>query len=257
MKIQLSKKTSNGTVYLTSLLLGFSAFLLLPSIALIPVLLLGMNSNEEVLSIVNNYLNTGVITNEFYYLNVVADFIGKSALMVLLFVIFKNSFKYDLKEFGEKWKTYLPLIAISAVAMYFGNILVNLIYMLFGETGVSDNQELINGCLTGDIRYFMVIETILVAPIVEEMIFRKFMIGTFEEKFGWKPMVAVVISTIVFSLIHVIGGDAANYLYIFQYIPLAFVISYSYYKSDYNIFVPIIIHFINNALAVIMFYVTL
>jgi len=101
----------------------------------------------------------------------------------------------------------------------------------------------------------MMISVILFAPFVEEVLFRKLLFGTLEEKFKLKPIVAIIASTLVFSLIHVSSGD--NIIYIFQYLPLAFVITYSYYKSERNIFVPMGIHFLNNLISVLVVYFVL
>ena len=137
--------------------------------------------------------------------------------------------------------------------MYVLNIVVAIVYESFGLTGESANEELINSILLSNAALPMIISVVLLAPIAEELLFRKILFGVSEKTFKLKPIFSIIISTLIFSFIHV--TDLASLVYIFQYIPLAAVMCalYSYFKN--NIYASILLHMANNTFAVIATYI--
>lgn len=255
--MNLSKKLPNSSSYIIALLISLGLFFIMPSLVLVPMVLSSTIVSNDVLNIILDFTNTGVITDEFYTLNIIADTIGKGLLIIIAIILLRRMFVYDLKDFALNYKRYLKLILISSIVMYIATVFVNSIYMFFGIEDSGENQELIETMLLGDGKYYMIVSTILIAPIIEELIFRKLMIGTLEETFRLKKMVAILIATFIFAFIHVMGGGIQNYIFIFQYLPLAFIMTYAYCKANNNIFVSITIHFINNALSIVLFYIGL
>ena len=96
----------------------------------------------------------------------------------------------------------------------------------------------------------MVIAVVLIAPFVEEVIFRKLLMGTCEETFHFSPVIGIIVSSLVFSFIHV--SDLESLKFIFQYLALAVPICVAYHISGNNIYVTTFLHIINNALSVII-----
>lgn len=80
----------------------------------------------------------------------------------------------------------------------------------------------------------------LVAPIVEEIIFRGFIFAGLRDSYGWKK--AALISSILFSLIHM---QPAAILPIFL---LGFIFAYLYHRYD-SIWPAILMHVSTNAIA--------
>ncbi|GJQ61608.1 MAG: hypothetical protein SCALA702_06610 [Melioribacteraceae bacterium] len=81
--------------------------------------------------------------------------------------------------------------------------------------------------------------------ICEEVLFRGFIQKSFE--FRMKPLWAAVITSIFFGMYHF------NPFGLFALILLSFYIGFSAYKSD-SIFIPMILHFLNNFITVSVFY---
>lgn len=172
-------------------------------------------------------------------------------LVALAIYFFKDDLKNDfinLKENFVKHRTTVLLGIFGCLAL---TGVVSQIYMWLGIEGDSANQEIINEVLLGPGWWPMVISVVLIAPFIEEMLFRKIFCGVCEHTCRFKPIVTILASTILFALIHV--ADLENLKFIFQYIPLAFVITFSYHYSK-NIYVPIAIHLLNNLLSVVMLY---
>jgi membrane protease YdiL (CAAX protease family) len=83
--------------------------------------------------------------------------------------------------------------------------------------------------------------------LFEELFFRGVM-QTLFEKWWQRPMLAILVTSIIFSLIHF-----SVYHFITRII-LGFVLGYMFYKTK-NIWVNTIAHFLNNAIAVTQMYV--
>jgi membrane protease YdiL (CAAX protease family) len=90
-----------------------------------------------------------------------------------------------------------------------------------------------------------VLSTTLLAPFVEEMIFRKFLIGFFEKTLKIPLIVSAILSAIIFGLAHDFS------VFLLAYLPLALAISLSYAFSNRNVWIPIGVHFLNNLIAAI------
>jgi CAAX protease family protein len=94
--------------------------------------------------------------------------------------------------------------------------------------------------------YIIVIFTVSVTPaICEEFFFRGFVQKSFE--FKQKPFAAILLTSFFFGLYHF------NPYGLLPLIVLGMYLGYSVYKSN-SIVVPIILHFINNFIAIIAFF---
>lgn len=98
----------------------------------------------------------------------------------------------------------------------------------------------------------MSIGTILLAPVAEEVLYRGVVFGSLHKH---NPILAYVISTIVFSLIHIVG-----YIHLYEplallcsflaYVPAGLSLAWAYTKSG-NIIAPILIHIAVNQLGIL------
>lgn len=106
--------------------------------------------------------------------------------------------------------------------------------------------------LTGSDPLFMILGTVLLAPIAEELLHRGLVFGSLYPKY---PKAAYGVSALLFAAIHVmsyIGIYPAGYLVLalVQYLPAGLIFAWSYQRSG-SIFTPILIHMINNALVML------
>ena len=196
-------------------------------------------------------------------------------------------FKHDILKFRGNIKRNLLIIFISFIVMiistYIVSILINFTLIIGNNLGIigdkyidpnatSENQQLIISMMTDSFAsaVFTIIPTVIMAPILEEIIFRKAIFGL-SNKF---PILRVIIAAIIFASIHIVSGIINNSLYImlgeekidsiivemiyfFSYFSGALILCFAYYISDYNIIVTIIIHFLNNLLSTIEIYLLL
>ncbi|ASK61224.1 CPBP family intramembrane metalloprotease [Virgibacillus phasianinus] len=139
----------------------------------------------------------------------------------------------------------MVLWAIAGVFMaYIGQYIAAIIEVeLLGiEQGSANTQMIMD--ITRAAPIFMIIPA-LVAPIVEEIIFRKIIFGTFYKKMNF--FLAALLSALVFGIIH---GEPEHILI---YSSMGFVFAYVYVKTK-RIIVPIIVHMTLNSISVIVQY---
>ena len=93
---------------------------------------------------------------------------------------------------------------------------------------------------------FVIFVVAVIPAVCEETLFRGFVQKSFEQKF--KPYFSIFITSLFFGLYHF------NPYGLVALIALGFYFGYTAYVSD-SIFIPMILHFINNFLAVLVFMV--
>lgn len=131
---------------------------------------------------------------------------------------------------------FLSLFLISQVAMIVGSIigetLNGFIGVFKGESVTNQTDELISVMPT----WLIFAVVVIIAPIIEELIFRKFMIDRFS-RYG--DSIAITVSAISFGLFH------GNFYQFFYAAMLGFILGYMYSKTR-NVIYPILLHMIIN-----------
>ena len=100
----------------------------------------------------------------------------------------------------------------------------------------------------------MFVVSVLLAPIVEEILFRGVIFGTIRTK---SRIAAYVVSALIFSVYHLWQYFAVGYdigvlvLYMFQYLPGSIMLAKTYEDSG-NLWAPILMHMIINYLALLV-----
>ena len=178
------------------------------------------------------------------------QFLSYVPMLILIIYFLREEFAEDFIKFKKDIKKNLFLVLIGIGAMYLSAIIVTNIYSILGITGDSANENTINLMLDSKGVVLMVFAVVILAPICEEVIFRKLLFGTCEVTCKFPPVVAIIASSLVFSFIHV--SDLESLKFIFQYLALALPICIIYHKSNNNIYVTILMHIINNAISVII-----
>ena len=132
------------------------------------------------------------------------------------------------------------------------NILLALLYPFLQEDPTNLNQEAVNSFLNNYTGY-MLLDVILLAPIVEELLFRGTIFGPLCRR---SPLWAYIVSIAAFATLHVVGSIGVQHwtviLFSFlQYLPGGFVLCWSYQRSQ-SIWAPIALHGIMNLYSSIM-----
>lgn len=108
----------------------------------------------------------------------------------------------------------------------------------------SENQQVIETTLLA-YPFLMAITTVLLAPLIEEIIFRLVLM----EKTLFHPWINILFSSFLFALIHVV--QAGDFIFIIPYMAMGIPLGYSYYKTR-NICYPIGIHILQNLFSTLM-----
>ena len=161
--------------------------------------------------------------------------------VLIFFLIF-----YYRKYLKEKWfdfiKNFKEYFKIGFKDWFTGFIIMyvaNLIIMnLLGNIG--QNEETVQE-LIGQTPFIAFLLTTILAPFIEEMLFRKLLQDCFNNK-----ILFMIISGFLFGLVHVLGAENyLEYLLIISYGALGFMFSHTLNKTD-NIYVTIMLHMFHN-----------
>lgn len=147
----------------------------------------------------------------------------------------------DLKK-----RRFIRDIAIGYVV----RVVLTMLLALVVPLQQTDNQANIESLLNSTSIVLMLILTCVVAPIVEELVFREAIIGAFKDKMN--PWILTAISIFFFVLLHSISNSggidwSAALMYVPLTIPLVGI--YHYYKD--NVAASMLMHFVSNSVAMI------
>ena len=209
---------------LTFMLFYFSSYL-----QIIPIMLFNID--------VNNYTaNNLAIANTF------VDVILVLVLIILYFKELKTEFKIFKKNIKLNMDTAFKYWFVGLMIMCISNIIIGLIANL----NTSSNEEAVQ-TLVSSTPYLMLFTAGILAPIAEELTFRKGVSKLFKNK--W---VYAFSSGLIFGLLHVIGSsNILEYLYIIPYGSLGFFFALTYYDTK-SIYPSIIMHAIHNSALILL-----
>ncbi len=208
-----------------------------------------------------SYINTDYhdVVLLIFDVNSITNFITYFVALVLLIIFLKEDLVTDFNIIREtqnnKVFTYLKKVLIWFFVFYGLTIVSNIIISTlenYYNLSNSENQKIIEMLLTYS-PLPMIIATTILGPIVEELIFRKTIFGLIENKIN-----ALIVSSFVFALIHMISSLSAGYNMIelivltLPYLSAGFILGYIYIKTNLNIYYVTAIHMLTNIISVIL-----
>lgn len=151
----------------------------------------------------------------------------------------------DLKEESKNHPiSFGKIVGWSIIGVFLAwisqAIAVSIEIELFGVEPSSDNTAFIVDLTRENILFFLI--PALIAPIVEELLFRKVLFGSFYKKMNF--FFAALLSSVIFSVLHM---DFEHFLI---YATMGFVFAFLYVQTK-RIIVPIIVHMTINTIAVL------
>lgn len=189
-----------------------------------------------------------IIYNTLKISETLSLFIGNMTYVIILVSVFHNMFKEKIidykNNFSDHFGNSLKYWGIGLAIMFISNIILS--YIVFpGE--IAANEELNREYITGS-PIIGFISAVLIAPFVEEMIFR-FGIRKITGTSKYFPL----ITAIAFGLPHALTGmntsltisNLLQLLYVIPYGALGYAFGYIYNKTD-NIFCSMTSHFLHN-----------
>lgn len=171
-------------------------------------------------------------------------------ILAIILFLFKDLLKKDIKNMKQNYKYYFK----DGLKYYFYGlgIMISSNFILLYLTGnIAGNEQTVRDILQQHPIY-MFISAVLIAPLMEELLFRGAIRKIFKEK--W---IFILISGFFFGFLHVMGTmdetatnleNFYNFLYIIPYSSFGLVFAYMYEKYD-NILVSTGFHFMHNFVA--------
>ena len=151
--------------------------------------------------------------------NLISLIIGICDVLIIFIClkISKKIFPGKNKEFNEsKSKFLLKKSMVSCICMILGFVLVKsvIISNWILDLHIVPSKNIFNTYMQNAtiINTIVIsIQVIIIGPIIEELIFRKILLGKLLEKFSNRPIKAIVYSALIFGIIHlnIIQGVAA------------------------------------------------
>ena len=167
-------------------------------------------------------------------------------LLILLITIFRKDLNKEFKIFKKNILKNLDIgftyWIIGLSIMLASNIIINFIF----RVGGAQNEKLVQEMISKS-PILMLLVAGIIAPIIEELIFRKSFKNAFTNKYLF-----IILSGLVFGLLHVISGNSLlQLLYIIPYSSLGIAFAISYCKTE-TVFTPISMHIIHNTLLIMI-----
>ena len=172
-------------------------------------------------------------------------FIYVPMMVVLVTIMFKELKRDALKVKEKPLFTILFMVIGSAIFFLISYYLSKFVGK---HSGKSLNEEVLESVFSFK-KYgiIMLLVTSICGPIVEEIIYRKSIFNLLKDKPKWVP---ILVSTIVFALIHLLSTSDVSakdmILIAIPYFVSSFILAASYEYSGRNIWVTISMHFVNN-----------
>ena len=145
----------------------------------------------------------------------------------------------------------LRFAAIGFVLYWVGSSVMSMgIYYFYPEFYNVNDQSIME--MTQQNQTLMTIGTVLLVPVVEETLYRGVIFGGL---YRCNRMIAYIVSTVVFSALHVVGYigyyEPLHLVMCFlQYIPAGICLAFAYVKAD-TIWAPILMHMSINQIGIL------
>lgn len=209
----------------------------------IGIIILMLTFTSIFFSILN--INPTTLTDKQYILYLTISNILLIGIFILIYrkTLIKD-FKSYIKNISKNIEQSIKYWLIGFIIMIVSNLIVTFIL----NKGIAGNEEEVRALLDS-FPIFMIFNTVIYAPLTEELAFRKSIKDAINNK--W---IYVLTSGLVFGMLHIISyiTTPIDLVYLIPYSALGISFALLYHKTD-NIFSTITMHAIHNLLAVIIY----
>lgn len=180
-------------------------------------------------------------------MHVVLSTFSSTIVLFILFFVYRKDLGKDFKKFRKNYlddmDVGLRYWGIGLFIMFVSNFILTFIFKAGGANNEEAVQEMIKA-----LPLLMILDAGIIAPINEELVFRKSLKDIFNNKWLF-----ALPSFLLFGLAHVIGSakSVLDYLYLIPYGALGGAFALAYYDTD-TIFTSISLHMIHNLILVIL-----
>lgn len=166
-------------------------------------------------------------------------------LLITLFFMYRvdlrREWKNFTKNFGRSMDSCFKYWCLGLAGMMISNVLINSLLNL----GQADNEQLVQGMITA-LPFVMLLNAGVIAPIIEELVFRKAFKDAIKGKWPF-----ILISGIVFGLMHVVVATTwIDLIFFVPYACLGIAFAYMYYDTD-SVFTSMLAHIFHNTVLIL------
>ena len=198
-----------------------------------------------IVQLFNNIVLTNILPESFTkssifsFLNIIIPeyFVGFPILIILIMLVFKMDKKAPEKNkfgFGKFIVVLFMMIGAVGVGAVIGSVVNFAIVLPFGVNFANSNS--LANLMNGSSAFWRILTVGILAPIVEEFVFRKFLIDRVVKYGEW---VAIITSGLMFGLFH------GNFSQFFFATAIGGIFAYVYIRTG-KIWITIIYHMILN-----------
>lgn len=192
------------------------------------------------------YLIIGIdfekISDNTYLILIISKYI---VFLIIFYLMYHKYLKEKWIDFKINFKKYAKISFRDWVIGFIFMITSNIIISSFIK-GLGENEEGIQNIISQN-PWVAFIMTSFLAPIIEEMIFRKSLKDAINNKYLF-----MILSGLIFGLIHVIfSSNPWEYLLIIPYGSMGFVFAKTLNETD-NIYTTIMVHAFHNAMLTLL-----
>ncbi|HPE14581.1 MAG TPA: type II CAAX endopeptidase family protein [Bacilli bacterium] len=176
--------------------------------------------------------------------SLVIDMFASILYLLIILFIYRKTLKKDFVNFNKNKKEYIEFGFKFWLYGIFVMVISNLLISNIIPSG-SANEQLVQQAIDLNPIY-MIFTTVIFAPLVEELLFRK----AFKDLFPTN-VIYIIMSALAFGFLHVITNieSITEMLFIIPYGALGASFAYMYVKKK-NIIIPIFFHMIHNAILI-------
>ena len=184
-------------------------------------------------------------------LKVIILFIFDLGYLALIIYIYRKDLKKEIKEFFNKNLFNNLRYAFKYWLIGFSIMLISNYIILIITNGTLATNETDIRSLIDKSPIYMAFQVMLYAPFTEEIIFRKSIRNSINNKY-----IYILLSGLIFGGLHVITSldSFIDLIYLIPYCSLGFVFALLYTKTN-NIFSTITIHSFHNTLAFLLYLI--
>jgi membrane protease YdiL (CAAX protease family) len=183
--------------------------------------------------------------------NVTVDVILHTSL-TLLFLLMGSKLFQESNKHWTKAAFYVPILA-AAFMIYGGALLSQAAQALSGQSD-SLNQDVLFEMFKTH-KASMMVQAIIFAPVVEEIIFRGVIYRHFKR--SGRYLIPLIISTLLFATMHSLNAillqQWADLWYIPVYAFMGLILTFTYEKTQ-NLYSSIFLHCINNTISIVAMF---
>ncbi len=178
------------------------------------------------------------------------NFIIYMFVTIPVLFLFRREVVLDFMYYKEDTRNAVETTLSGFGLMLVFGIAANMVVLLLkGALGIADgaaNQESIIASMQSNSMIFMLITSVILAPIVEELVFRKAIFSLVKS-----PKLSIIISSTLFSMMHILSEPSLinAIVNVIPYLTMGIFLGYFYeYKTNRNIAILISMHLLNNLL---------